>query len=130
LRKIFYCESVPIYQSIREEPRTVYLTHVPSSAFVPHYILLAKLTEQGIRSIKDSPKRAENFERLVKKHGGEASTYYTLGDYDIVAVVKLPDDESMVRINLELGRLGNVRTTTLKAMTKKEMASIISSLKG
>lgn len=97
---------------------------------MPHYILLVNLTEQGVRNIKDSPKRAEHFEKMVKKAGGDVSIYYTLGQYDIVAAVKLPDDESMVKINLELARLGNVRTTTLKAMTKKEMASVISSLKG
>jgi len=97
---------------------------------MPHYILLINWTDQGMRNIKDSPKRAENFEKMVKKSGGEASYYYTLGQYDLVAVVKLPDDESMVKINLELGRLGNIRTTTLKAMTRKEMANIISSLKG
>ncbi len=97
---------------------------------MPHYILLINWTEQGIRTVKDSPKRAENFEKMVKKAGGEASYYYTLGQYDLVAVVKLPDDESMVKINLELGRMGNIRTTTLKAMTRKEMANIISSLKG
>jgi len=97
---------------------------------VAQYILLLNWTDQGIRNVKDSPKRAENFEKMVKDLGGEASIFYTLGKYDIVTLVKLPDDESMVKVNLELGRLGNVRSTTLKAMTKKEMAAIISSLKG
>jgi uncharacterized protein with GYD domain len=102
----------------------------PLVTFMPHYVLLINWTEQGIRSVKDSPKRAESFEKMVEKMGGEASYYYTLGQYDLVAFVKLPDDESMVKINLELGRMGNIRTSTLKAMTKKEMAKIISSLKG
>jgi uncharacterized protein with GYD domain len=97
---------------------------------VGEYILLLNWTDQGIRNVKDSPKRAENFEKMVKDLGGETSIFYTLGKYDLVALVKLPDDESMVKVNLELGRLGNVRSTTLKAMTKKEMAAIISSLKG
>ena len=94
------------------------------------YILLLNWTDQGIRTVKDSPKRAENFEKMVKDLGGETSIFYTLGKYDLVVLVKLLDDESMVKVNLELGRLGNVRSTTLKAMTKKEMAAIISSLKG
>jgi uncharacterized protein with GYD domain len=97
---------------------------------VGQYILLLNWTDQGIRNVKDSPKRAENFEKMVKDLGRETSIFYTLGKYDLVALVKLPDDESMVKVNLELGRLGNVRSTTLKAMTKKEMAAIISSLKG
>jgi uncharacterized protein with GYD domain len=97
---------------------------------VGQYILLLNWTDQGIRNVKDSPKRAENFEKMVKDLGGETSIYYTLGKYDIVALVRLPDDESMVKVNLEVARLGNVRSTTLKAMTKKEMAAIISGMKG
>jgi uncharacterized protein with GYD domain len=97
---------------------------------VAHYILLLNWTDQGIRTVKDGSKRAAAFEKMVKKMGGEASYYYTLGQYDIVAIIKLPDDDSMVKLGLELGRLGNVRTTTLRAWTKKEMADVFSSLKG
>ncbi len=95
-----------------------------------HYILLLNWTDQGIRNIKDSPKRAAAFEKMVKKMKGEASYYYTLGQYDLVAMVKLPDDDSVIKLGLELGRLGNVRTTTLKGWTKQEMAGIVSTLKG
>ena len=108
----------------------LYLSGTVSREVVAQYILLLNWTDQGVRNVKDSPKRAENFEKMVRDLGGEASYFYTLGQYDLVAVVKLPDDEAMVKVNLELGRLGNVRSTTLKAMTKKEMAAIISSLKG
>jgi len=94
------------------------------------YILLLNWTDQGIRAVKESPKRAASFENIVKKLGGETSYYYTLGQYDLIAFVKLPDDESMLKLGLELGRLGNVRTTTLKGWTKQEMARIVSSLEG
>jgi uncharacterized protein with GYD domain len=95
-----------------------------------HYILLLNWTDQGIRGVKETPKRAAAFEEMVKKMGGESSIYYTLGQHDIVAVLTLPNDESVVKLNLEMGRLGNVRTTTLKGWTKQEMAGIISSLQG
>jgi uncharacterized protein with GYD domain len=95
-----------------------------SNAFMNHYILLLNWTEQGIRTVKDAPKRADNFDRTVKKMGGEATYYYTMGKYDLVAIVNLPDDVSMVKLGLELGRLGNVRSTTLKGWTKQEMKNI------
>jgi uncharacterized protein with GYD domain len=94
-----------------------------------HYILLLNWTDQGIRNVKDIPKRAEAFEKMVKKMGGDASYYYTLGQYDLVAIVKLHDDEAMLRLGLELGRLGNVRSTTLKGWTKQEIAGTFSKLK-
>ena len=98
------------------------------SGSVNHYILLLNWTEQGIRAVKDAPKRADSFDRTVKKMGGEADYYYTLGKYDLVAIVTLPDDVSMIKLGLELGRLGNVRSTTLKGWTKQEMKNIFSSL--
>ena len=97
---------------------------------VAHYVLLLNWTDQGIRNVKEGPKRAASFERLVKKMGGEASYYYTLGQYDLVAIVKLRDDAAMLKLGLELGRLGNVRTTTLKGWTRQEMARIFSGLQG
>jgi uncharacterized protein with GYD domain len=97
---------------------------------VGHYILLLNWTDQGIRNAKDSPKRADAFEKMVKKMGGDVSIYYTMGQYDLVAIVRLNDDDSMLKLGLELGRLGNVRTTTLKGWTKKEMGRVFSGLKG
>jgi len=90
--------------------------------------MLVNWTDQGIRNVKDAPKRADNFEKMVKKLGGETTYYYTLGPYDLVAIVDVADDESMVMLGLRLGRLGNVRTTTLKALTRKQMSKIFSSL--
>ncbi|HVC27613.1 MAG TPA: GYD domain-containing protein [Nitrososphaerales archaeon] len=95
-----------------------------------HYVLPLNWTDQGSRNVKEGPKRAAAFEKMVKRMDGEASYKHTLGQYDLVAIVKLDDDESIVKLGLELGRLGNVRTTTLKAWTRKEMADIFSSLKG
>ena len=47
------------------------------------YLVLWNWTEQGIRNFKDSPKRVEAFDQLVKKHGGRVVQFlYTLGKYD------------------------------------------------
>ena len=52
------------------------------------YILLASFTDQGIRKIKDSPKRAEAFKEMAKKCGATVKDVWTLGEYDVVAVVE------------------------------------------
>jgi uncharacterized protein with GYD domain len=51
--------------------------------------------------------------------------YWTVGPYDIVAVVDAGDDESATAALLTLGSQGNVRTTTLRAFNRDEMRSII-----
>jgi uncharacterized protein with GYD domain len=91
------------------------------------YLVLWNWTEQGIRNFKDSPKRVEAFEQLVKKHEGKVIHFlYTLGKYDGAVLVEAPTDEAWLKIALNLGSLGNVRTTTLKAWSNSEAAKVFS----
>jgi uncharacterized protein with GYD domain len=80
------------------------------------YILLASFTDQGIRKIKDSPKRADAFKDMAKKCGAAVKeVFWTLGEYDIVAVVEAPDDISITALGLSSGALGNIRTSVASA---------------
>ena len=87
----------------------------------------AELDGPGIRNVKKS-EASSQFREAGQEDGREASYYYTLGQYDLVATVKLPDDESVLKLGIELRRLGNVRITTFKGWTSQEMAGMISSL--
>ena len=90
------------------------------------YIVLASFTEQGIRNIKDSPKRAEAFKDMAKKCGATVKdVFWTLGQYDIVAILEAPDDISVTALGLSTGALGNVRTQTLRAFTAADIESIL-----
>ena len=90
------------------------------------FVSLINWTEQGISNFRDTPKRADAFKQLITKHGGSVnSLWWTLGPYDIVAVVEAPDDETMTAAALELGAQGNVRTTTLRAFGRTEIENII-----
>jgi uncharacterized protein with GYD domain len=96
---------------------------------MPHYIILFNFTDQGIKNVKDTIKRAESFKAAVEKAGGKfISEYYTLGKYDIVTIVETPNDETMMSIILATGSLGNVRSETLKAFAMDEAAKIIERL--
>jgi uncharacterized protein with GYD domain len=93
---------------------------------MPHYIILLNFTDQGIRNVKDTIKRAEAFKSAIEKAGGKfVSVYYTLGKYDIVTIVEAPNDETMMAVILATGSLGNVRSETLKAFPMDEAAKII-----
>jgi uncharacterized protein with GYD domain len=90
------------------------------------FVSLINWTDQGVRNFKDSPKRADAFDELVQRHGGTLKDiYWTLGEYDIVTVVDTPDEETFTAIALELAALGNVRTSTMRAFNRKDMARII-----
>jgi uncharacterized protein with GYD domain len=90
------------------------------------YIVLTNFTEQGIRNVKDTVKRAEAFKESAGKFGVTVKDiYWTLGRYDLVVTVEGPDDPSVTALGLALGALGNVRTQTLRAFGSGEMKQII-----
>jgi len=93
---------------------------------MPFYIVLGNFTEQGIKNLRDLAKRDENARRAIEQAKGKVQLYYTLGEYDFVAVIDMPNDESMMKFLLQIGSLGNVRTKTLKAWTESETARLIS----
>lgn len=95
---------------------------------MPHYISLVNWTEQGIRTVKETPKRADAVSALANKLGAKMELFYTMGEYDIVAVTDAPNDETAMQLLLEIGKIGNVRTKTLKAWTLAEATKVIAKL--
>jgi uncharacterized protein with GYD domain len=90
------------------------------------YVLLLKWTEQGIKNVKDTVKRAEAAKAAFEKAKGRVTNcLWTLGPYDLVLNVEAPDDETVTAIAISLGKLGNVTTTTMRAFDEGEMGKIL-----
>lgn len=97
---------------------------------MPTFIMLTSFTDQGVRAVKDTVKRAEKFKELAKQNGATAKElYWTLGKYDVVAIVEAPDLASITALGLTLGMGGNVRTQTLPAFTADDMAKVLAKVK-
>ena len=93
------------------------------------YVILATFTDQGIKTAKDSPKRAEAFKQMAKTFGITVKEiFWTQGRYDIVVLTEAPDELTATALNLSLGALGNVRTESLRAFSADEMATIVSKM--
>ena len=93
------------------------------------FIVSLNFTDQGIRTIKDAPKRAQAARELAKKCGAEIKqVYLTTGDADLVALVEAPAGENVIKMAMALGMLGNVRTRTARAWTEPEYQKMVSEL--
>ena len=93
---------------------------------MPKFVTLANFTDQGIRAVKDTTKRLAAVREAGKKQGVTlVDAYYTLGQYDMVVVFDAPNAEAMMRFGLSVGMAGNVRTTTLRAVTPEEMDKVL-----
>ncbi|MGB7631693.1 MAG: GYD domain-containing protein [Candidatus Deferrimicrobium sp.] len=96
---------------------------------MPTYVGLVKLTDQGIRNVKDTTKRAKSFREMSEKAGVKVrEMLWTMGRYDLVLVVDAPNDETMSRLALGRGMLGHAKTETLKAFSAQEMDQILKGL--
>jgi uncharacterized protein with GYD domain len=96
---------------------------------MPYYVTLGNWTDQGIRNVKDVPKRVESTKAVVEQHGGKVlNAFVTMGKYDFVFISELPSDEAMMEVALAIGMKGNGRTTTLKAWTPQDAAKVIAKL--
>ena len=96
---------------------------------MPTYVTLMNWTAQGVRTAKETVQRRDQADALAEKHGARIEeVYWTVGPYDIVAILEAPDDESATAMLLELGSQGNLRTTTLRAYGHDEMQGIIQRL--
>ncbi len=93
------------------------------------FVILGNQTEQGIASMKELPDRLVAVRQQLEAAGGRMIAYYmTMGAYDFVAVVELPDAATSAGLLLATAAQGNVRTTTMQAFTEEETASIVASL--
>jgi len=95
---------------------------------VQHYIILARLTDQGIRNIKDTTRRADTAKSEAEKLGCKFTMYWTFGKYDGIGILEAPNDEAATEFELRVGSLGSIRTTTLKAFTEEEIARVVDKL--
>jgi uncharacterized protein with GYD domain len=97
---------------------------------MPTYVMLANWTDQGVRTIDESPRRVDAARRKLEEMGGRfLSLFMTMGEYDLIITYDAPDDAVSARFTLLLGKLGNVRTRTLKAFPEEAYRQIINSLR-
>jgi len=93
---------------------------------MPTYILLGSFTDQGIRNVKDTTKRAEVLRDMGQKFGVTVKeVYWTLGRYDVATILEAPDDAAATALGLSIGALGNVRTETMRAFSAAEMSQVL-----
>jgi uncharacterized protein with GYD domain len=94
------------------------------------YVSLIQFTDQGIRNIKKTIKRGDAAMAEAEKMGMKiVEEFWTMGTYDVVVVVDAPNDETMGAFMLKIGSLGNVKSHTMRAFRRDEMAGILAKIK-
>ena len=96
---------------------------------MPTYIALVNWTDHGISTVSVAVERADKGAEIAMKHGARfLEHYWTVGPYDVVAIVEAPDEESATAAFREIGTAGNAQPTLLRAYERAEMSRIIDRL--
>ncbi len=94
------------------------------------YVCLLQFTEEGIRNVKDTIKRAAAATAEAEKMGVKVTeSFWTMGAYDVVLLLEAPNDETVSAFSLKIGALGNVKSQTMRAFSRKEMEGILAKVK-
>lgn len=95
------------------------------------YVSTIKFTEQGLKAIGETTKRAAAVKAAAKKMKVKVTDiFWTLGSFDGLLVFDAPDDETATAMLLNLGAQGNVQTTTVRAFTAAEMDQVLAKMSG
>jgi len=93
--------------------------------YMPTYISLVNLSEQGIKDFKNSPERLRSFDDAAKEVGGKLIGFYlVLGQYDYVVITDAPDDQTASHLIFGTRAQRSVRTQTLRALPRQESDQI------
>ena len=93
---------------------------------MPTFIALIDWTEQGVRNFRETVDRYEAGRELFEQMGVRMTqVYWTLGEHDLVAIAEADDEETMAAATLTLASQGNLRTTTMRALSAEEMRGVI-----
>jgi uncharacterized protein with GYD domain len=93
---------------------------------MPIYILLSRLSTQGVQTLKSNPDRLRQVNKDVEELGARVlHQWATLGEWDFVNVVEAPDTETIARVSVSLGARGSTRIETLPALTIDELLAAL-----
>ena len=90
------------------------------------FIMLTRLTSNGVKTIKDNPGRVQEVNKEVEQLGVKVvNQWVTLGEYDFVSVVEAPDETTMAKVSIELGSRGTTTNETMAAIPAAEFTKAL-----
>jgi uncharacterized protein with GYD domain len=88
---------------------------------MPNYVILSNLTDEGRKTIKEKPARILEVNKEIENMGVKVLKQYALlGSYDFVSIVEAPDNETVMKMSVELGSRGSIQMMTLPALAVEE----------
>lgn len=86
-----------------------------------YYVILSTLTDEGRKTIKQKPERILEVNKELESMGVKVKEQYAvLGPYDFVNIVEAPDNETVMKMSVEIGSRGTVQLLSMVALPIEE----------
>ncbi len=92
---------------------------------MPLFVALGTFTDEGVKTMKEQPKRMEEADKKIAAAGMKITRYFTLGQYEVVAVIEAPSDEAAMKTAVAVTGQGFVRLQTMRAFSQAEFLKMI-----
>lgn len=92
------------------------------------YVLLGNWTDHAKKTFAEIPERVELTKKIIGELKGSIEFFFTLGEYDFIAIIDMPDEESMVKYLLKAYEARYITIKSFRAWTDAEFAKMVSEL--
>ncbi len=93
---------------------------------MPYYVILSKLTDEGRKTVKERPGRIFEVNQELEKMGVKVKEQFAvLGPYDFVNIVEAPDNNTVLKMSVEIGSRGSVQLLSMPALSVEEFVKMM-----
>ncbi|MCD6490541.1 MAG: GYD domain-containing protein [Thermodesulfobacterium sp.] len=93
---------------------------------MPFYVILSTLTDDGLETVKKKPQRILEVNKELEEMGIKVIYQFAvLGQYDFVSIIEAPDNETVMKMSVELGSRGTVKLTSLPALKIEDFINLV-----
>ena len=92
------------------------------------YVLLGNWTDRARETFLEIPERVKLTKKIIGELKGSIEFFFTMGEYDFVAIIDMPDEESMVKYLFKAYESRYITIKTLRAWTDAEFAEMVSEI--
>jgi uncharacterized protein with GYD domain len=95
---------------------------------MPTYIMLSKLSEQGLQTLRANPDRIREVNKDVEELGARVlHQWFMLGPFDFVNIVEAEDAKAVARVSVAISARGSTQLQTYEAIDVDELLGLLSS---
>ncbi|HEX5469333.1 MAG TPA: GYD domain-containing protein [Gaiellaceae bacterium] len=93
---------------------------------MPKYLMLSRLSEQGLQTLRANPDRVGEVNKDVEELGVKVlEQWFLLGPHDFVNIVEAADASAIAKVSIALGARGSVHTESYEMLEVDDLAKLL-----